>query len=243
MSGIRLLASSVLDGSTVTVSSGAGAVYLNDHDAGPQWVAAGTGAQTITVDATTIRAVRALALVHHNLLGVAVQLQQSDDGLSWTNVGAAIPVTTDPFTAAVSFGLHRYWRLAIPAGLASAAAIGELLFGAAHDVVDNPNLPTGKPAIVGNVARDRSPAGYPWNTRKGLPRRRYPYRWNALPDTDLAELVAAYGDCDEGTWPVVLTDQLGTVLWVTWEDAVLGPPDALGKQLQQVAATFEEIPQ
>lgn len=243
MSGIRLLASSVLAGATVTVSSGTGAPYLNDHDAGPQWIAAATTAQTITIDANAVRAVRALALVHHNLIGVAVQVQQSDDGAAWTNVGAALPVTADPFTAALAFGLHRYWRLAIPAGLASPAALGELLLGAAYDVLDNPNLPTGKPAIVGNVARDRSPAGYPWNTRKGLPRRRYAYRWNALPDTDLSALISAYDDCDEGTWPVVLTDQLGNVLWVTWEDAVLGPPEALGKQMQQVAATFEEIPQ
>ena len=163
-------------------------------------------------------------------------------------VGVALASLTFPYgTLAVNvtgaFVAGGLIGLADGRGLATPARIGELVLGVALAIVDNPNLPSGKPAIVGNVAHDRSPAGYPWNTRKGLPRRRYPLTWNALPDSDLALLLQAFQECDEGTWPLVFTDQLGTSMWATWETDPFGPPGALGKQLQQVTVTFEEVPQ
>lgn len=250
MSGIRLLTNSVFAGATtgagtLAVSSGAAtASALNDRDAGPQWVAADGAAQTITVDTNTLggNLGAALALIHHNLTGAAVTVQSGPDGIAWTPRGV-FAVNADPFFVAVPGAVAaRYWRLAIPA-LATPARIGEVMLGVALAILDNPNLPTGKPAYVADVAHDRSPAGYPWNTRKGQARRRYEYRWNALPDADLATLQHAFAEAGEGAYPVMLTDQLGVALWVTWENDALGPPGALGVHLQEMAATFEEIPQ
>jgi hypothetical protein len=255
VSGIRLLTNSALYGantaaSTLVVTSGVPlAGNLNDHDGGPQWIADAPSAQAITVDtqaAQTLPIASALALVHHNLAGVRIGVYGSADGTTFAKVADAV-VNADPFSVAIPTASYRYWRVWIPDPgqpvLAAPARVGELLLGSALSILDNPNLPTGKPAIVGNVARDRSPAGYPWNTRKGASRRRYEYRWNALPDADLATLRKAFAECGEGAQPLVLVDQLGTALWVTWEDTTLPQPGALGVQLQEMSASFEEVPQ
>lgn len=248
MSGIRLLTNSVYAGRTITASSGAAtAPYLNDKDAGPQWVAADTAAQTLAVDvgAGAVGAVSALALIHHNLMGGVVSISGSADNTAWTDIGpATITVDQDPFIVALPLTSYRYFRVVIPAGGAAPARIGELMLGVGLAIIDNPNLPSGKPGYVANVAHDRSPAGYPWNTRKGQARRRYEYEWHAMPGPDWATLVQAFRESGEGANPLVLTDQLGNVVWVTWEaDPMLGPPGALGVDLFEVSAVFEEIPQ
>jgi hypothetical protein len=246
MSGIRLLTGGVFARGTVVATSGTAlASYLNDADAGPQWVADTTAAQTLTIDtgaAPVAPFARTLALVHHNLpVGTAVAVDGSADAATWTPLGTLL-VIADPFLADLPAQTQwRYWRVRLPA-LAAVARLGEILLGIPYMIADNPNLPTGKPAIVGNVARDRSPAGYPWNTQKGLARRRYDYRWAALPDADLAFLEAAYAACANGARPLVLEDQLGTALWVTWEDAQLGAPGALGLHQQEMSAAYEEVP-
>jgi hypothetical protein len=238
-----IFAANLLEAASVTPAPASAGVLarLTDRDIASQYIGT-VGAITITVDlGASPGPVSAWALLHHNLTGVTVMLT-GDTFYPPTTVrdsldpaGADLLRTFAPVTV-------RYWQWTIPALAGAAApAIGELLLGVPREVADAPSLPTGWPAVVGNVARDRSPSGITWATRRGPARARLALEWSGLPEGDLEALLAAYTEAAEGALPLLLQDASGVVRWVTWTDPEIAP-EALGGGLFHVRSTFEEIP-
>jgi len=196
---------------------------------------------TLDVDfGTSPPAISGWGMVHHNLAGVTVTLASGTSFPPGTTRDALDPAGADlvrSFAAVTA----RYWRVTLPALAGSLAPlIGELLIGSAP-TLDEPSLPTGWPTIVGNVARDRSPAGVPWTTRRGSSRERLPLEWQGMPAADLVAYLAAYTACGEGEQPVLLALKDGVTRFMTWTDTEISP-EALGNGLFHVRSTFEGFP-
>jgi hypothetical protein len=244
-----LLATNLLASLTVAPapSSAGDVARLSDGDPGPQYVGA-VGAITLDVDlGATPPAVSSWGLLHHNITGVTMVLAS----------GAAFPpATTRDSVDPAGADLHRrfatvtarYWRWSIPALAGSVAPLlGELLLGTAISVPDKPTIPSGWPAMVGNVIHDRSPAGIPWATRRGPARARLSLEWAGIPEADLVALLAAYTATGEGERPLLVEDAQGVVRWMTWTDPELAPevikPGLTpAERLFHVRSTFEEFP-
>jgi len=223
-----------------TPSSAGVVARLTDGDPYAQWTGA-VGSVTLDVDlGTSPPAVSGWGMLHHNLSGVTVTLASGTSFPPGTTRDSLDPAGADLFRsfAAVT---ARYWRVTLPALSGSLAPlIGELVFGTSR-TIDEPGLPTGWPTIVGNVARDRSPAGVPWTTRRGSSRVRLPVEWQGMPEADLVSYFAAYADCGEGEQPVLLQLEDGVARFMTWTDTELSP-EALGNGLFHVRSTFEGFP-
>jgi hypothetical protein len=239
---MRLFAANLLEAVTIAPApSSAGEIArLTDRDIAPQYVGA-VGAVTLDADlGATPAPAAAWALLHHNLAGVTVTLKSGDSYPAATTRDSLDPAGADVLRAFASV-TARYWRLSIPALAGGVApAIGELVLGVPRTVADAPTLPTGWPAVVGNVARDRSPSGFPWATRRGPARVRLALEWGGMFQADLLELLAAYTETGEGARPFLLEDAAGVLRWVSWTDAELAP-EAIGG-LFHVRSTFEGIP-
>jgi hypothetical protein len=222
-------------------SSAGDVARLTDRDPGPQWVGA-IGAMTMDIDlGPTPPPVSSWGMLHHNLRGVTIVLGS----------GAAFPGLThrDEFDPGGAYFFHRfstvtarYWRVQMPAlSPAAAPLIGELLLGVPREIADKPTLPSGYAAVVGNVVRDRSPAGIPWATRRGPARARQSFEWAGMLQADLTTLLAAYAETREGALPLLVEDPLGIVRWMTWTDPEIAA-EGLGNGLFHVRSTFEEVP-
>jgi len=239
-----LVAANLLEAVTIAPapSSAGDVARLTDRDTAPQYIGA-VGAITLDADlGATPAPASAWALLHHNLTGVTVTLKSGDSYPAATTRDSLDPAAADvlrTFTPVTA----RHWRVSIPALAGGIApAIGELFLAVPRVVTPAPTLPTGWPTVVGNVARDRSPSGVPWATRRGPARARLALEWTALPQAELLELLAAYTEAEEGALPLLLQDASGVLRWVTWTDAELAP-EALGGGDFHVRATFEDIPQ
>lgn len=95
------------------------------------WAGTSTAAQYITLDLTTEDVADYFALAEHNLgsAGIACQLQGSDDGETWADVGEEIAPGNDSallhrFEAAT----YRFWRLGLTSG-SEAPTIGVFFLG------------------------------------------------------------------------------------------------------------------
>lgn len=238
-----LLTANVLDTATITPTpaSASDLARLTDLDVGPQYVGA-VGAITFDVDlGASPPAVASWALLHHNLSGVTVTLA-SGPAFPPATARDSVLATGDDLFRHVASVTARFWRLSIPA-LAGGLAplIGELLLGTPHYIDDKPTIPTGYPAVVANVTRDRSPAGIPWATQRGPARVRLALEWAGMLEPDLLALLAAYAESDDGARPLLVEDARGAARWMTWMDAELAP-EAVGAGLFHVRSTFEEFP-
>jgi hypothetical protein len=225
-------------------SSAGDVARLTDLDPGPQWAGA-VGTVTLDVDlGTSPAAVSSWGLLHHNLTGVTVTVVSGATFPAATARDSVAATGADVFRRFAST-TARYWRVTLPALTPPAAPlIGELLLGTPYALSNTaggkPTLPTGWPAVMGNVARDRSPAGVPYATRRGPPRAKLSYEWAGMSEADWLILAAAFAATNEGERPLLLEDDLGVSRWVTWMDTEL-TPEALGGHLYHVRSTFEEF--
>jgi len=265
---LTLFAESLLESATVTAS--VGDLYplarLYDRDHGPQYSPGFPQAWApfydivplpitldglalaqvdIDVDLGSNKTVSAWALINHNVTVVTASLFGDTTFPPTTSRDSVAPAGVTFLRTFASLSL-RYWRLRIPA-MAVAPSIGEFMLGVPHTITQNPILESAGRVIVGNVARDRTPFGYPRKTKKGAARTRLPYAWNHLVSaTDYAALVAVFAIIDEGAKNLLVKDEMDVLRFMEVTDNELTPvpiiPSAAGMVANSARLTLEEIP-
>jgi len=201
----------------------------------------------IDIDVGSNKSVSAWALVNHNITGVTVTLFGDTTFPPTTSRDSLNPLATTFLRTFTPVSL-RYWRLRIPAMGFAPPQIGECMLGVPHTITQNPILESAAPAIVGNVARDRTPAGYPRKAKRGASRVRLAYRWNYIvAGTDHAALAAVYALIDEGAKNLLVKDEDGVVRWMEVTDAEVSPVPVVnnpvvGSEVLSSRLTLEEIP-
>lgn len=198
----------------------------------------------ISIDLGSNLAVTGWALVNHNLTGITVTLKGDTTSPPSTTRDSFSATAVDTLRTFASLSL-RYWTITIPA-MATAPSIGELLLGVPAVINERPFVEKAARVTVGNVRRDRSPAGHPWSARRGVSRRKLPWGWNGLSATNLTLVETAFADCEEGVRNVLVRDESGTLRWMTWMDEALEPrPTGIGvdgEQQYDLAITLEQVP-
>jgi len=266
---LTLFAENLLESAAVTAAIGdlSPLARLYDRDHGPQYVpgfeqawnwgmagfplpfaALGGPALAqvdIDIDLGSNKSVSAWALVNHNVTGVTATLFGDTTFPPTTSRDSLDPLATTFLRTFTPLSL-RYWRLRIPA-MAVAPLIGEFMLGVPHTITQNPILESAGRVIVGNVARDRTPFGYPRKTKKGAARTRLPYAWNHLVSaTDYAALVAVFAIIDEGAKNLLVKDEMDVLRFMEVTDNELTPvpiiPSAAGMVANSARLTLEEIP-
>lgn len=267
---LTLFAQSLLESATVTAS--VGDLYplarLYDRDHGPQYSPGfpqawapfydivplpialdGLALAQVDIDVdlgATPSPVTGWALVNHNVTGVTATLFGKATFPPDTTIDSVAPAGVT-FLRTFTSQTLRYWRLRIPT-MAVAPSIGEFLLGVPHTITQNPILESAAPTIVGNVARDRTPAGYPRKTKKGAPRARLAYRWNYIvAGTDHAALAAVFALVDEGAKNLLVKDQDGVLRFMEVTDGEVSPvpvvnSPVVGSEVLSSRLTLEEIP-
>jgi hypothetical protein len=241
---LMLLAQNVLDGATLTsLPSTTSLDRLADRDRGLQWSGTSAVAHTITVTGAAATTVSALAFVNHTIT-VSVQIAGSNTGTFGAPFATATP-DMDPWVLifATQTFLNYEVRITTPS---VTPKIGELVLGPARVITLPPSLASSGVARVANTALDRSPYGYAWGVKNGPARARLPYAWTGIGGADLAQLQAAYTDCDNGAKPLIVRDPLGVARFMHWTSGTLAPVPLSGPlagDLYSVPdATFEEQP-
>lgn len=198
----------------------------------------------ISIDLGSNLPVTGWALVNHNLTGITVTLKGDTTSPPSTTRDSFSATAVDILRTFASLSL-RYWTITIPA-MASPPSIGELLLGVPAVIDERPFVEKAARVTVGNVRRDRSPAGHPWGSRRGVSRRRLPWGWNGLSATNLTLVETAFADCDEGVRNVLVRDESGALRWMTWMDEAIDPkPTGIGvngEQQYDLAITLEQVP-
>jgi hypothetical protein len=228
---------------TISVQPPANSGYplgrIDDRDRGPQYkgglqdwwampvifplvLAIKTPTQTvIDIDLGSSQTVSGWGMVNTSI-AVAITLTGDDVFPPTTTRDTKNPGGAD-FLDTFAGVTKRRWRITIPA---VTVAIGELLLGVPRVVTLNPYVTKAGVGTVGNVARDRSRAGYLWSAQRGPARDRLVWGWLALSLADLTTVQGAFSDCAQGAKKVLVQDPAGTLRWMDWLDDVLAPVPA-----------------
>ena len=199
----------------------------------------------IDIDLGSAKPVSGWAAVNHNITGVTATLFGDSSFPPTTSRDSVAPAGATFLRTFATLTL-RYWRLRIPA-MAVAPMIGEFLLGVPHTIAQNPILESAGRVVVGNVVRDRTPAGYPRKTKRGAPRVRLSYAWNHMDSaTDYAALAAVFALLDEGARNLLVKDEMDVLRFMEVADSELTPvpiiPSAAGMVANAARLTLEEIP-
>ncbi len=223
MGTLTLLSASVMEAGTLaTTPASTNTGRLADRDRTLQWTAFSAAQTDITLTLPLGQPISALALVHHNLgLPAIIELAGSNTG-TFTTPFATITVNADPFFTTFASQAFKYYNVRIPAGVV-AAKIGELMLGIPSVFSLPPFLDSAYPATLGNVRRDLSRAGHVWAVQQGPKRAQLAYRWTGLNNADLALLLAAYDDTQQGAKNLLVKDELDVVRWMSWDAPALRP--------------------
>jgi hypothetical protein len=105
---------------------------LTDDRAYTAWKAASTGIKYITVDCASAKSADAVAIIGHNFdtAGIAISVESSDNGSSWTErMAPGVPDQDRAVLGIFTRVSARYWRVKLANG-SVAPRIGELKLGA-----------------------------------------------------------------------------------------------------------------
>lgn len=199
----------------------------------------------IDIDLGSAQAVSAWALVHHNLAGITVTLFGDNTSPATTSRDSFTPAGADVLRAFAAQTL-RYWRVRIPA-MATAPEIGELLLGVPRVIGQNPHLDSAGRTVLGNVARDYSPAKHPHATQLGPARTRLAWTWPSITAGDEAARAGAVTETDEGAKPLLVRDEDAVLRWMeivdpSWEPRPVVPSPTIGGESVSARLTLEEVP-
>jgi len=227
-------------GAAITTSPSTSAALiarLFDRDRGARWAGVSSAQHDITIDLLSAMGATHLSFVNHNL-AVTVEVAGSSNGTFGAPFTTAL-VNSDPFMIVFpSLQTWRYFNVRIPAG-AVTPGIGELSLGVPRTIT-SPTAKVSAKAIVGNVARDQSPAGYSWAAKLGAPRTRLDCAWNGIETAiDQVALEGAYADTAEGSKKLLVRDAFGVLRWMEITDAELAG-EILNGRLNTARLTLEE---
>lgn len=206
---------------TVPAATGFPKERLFDRDRAPQWKGDAAAQKDVILDLGAGGGTASgWAIVNHNVGAHAIEVATSPDNITYTLRSSAAPGTADAFMATFTPASARYWRMRIP-NLGVAAQIGELLLGVPVALPTPELAPDYVDTVVGNVQRDRSPAGYSWSVRRGASVRQFRFGWTSLEDADVDLLRQAYAEADEGAKKFLYVDAWGEAFWVEFLDDTL----------------------
>jgi len=108
--------------------------------------------------ATTIKAVDRLLVFNHNLDGLDMEVEWSDNDADWTSVASWTQSGSDVIDQSWSSVTHRYWRVTITSP-ASAPSIGELWLTQTYTWTRTPTYASGDIGNDHSVEEIRDPSG------------------------------------------------------------------------------------
>ncbi len=155
----------ILETSSVTLAQGAvNASYplyrLWDRDIGRMFEAAAAATIEVRIDQGAVPAGvdRLFIPGGHNLSGVALDLQHSDDDVTYTSIGAWAQADANLIVKSFTTAAHRYWKF-IAANPAFAPQMAELFLTSTYTWEKLPGRPGGPFEDVFNVKSDVTASG------------------------------------------------------------------------------------
>jgi hypothetical protein len=231
---------------------------LYDRDQSAQWDALGVGVWSLAdsfplsmavgvppqidfpIDHGVAKPMSYWAVVNTNITGVVASLYGGNTNPPGTLLDS-VTLTGGIMARIFPLVSLRYSLVRVLAMSGVAPALGELMLGV-PDVVIGPTSKSGGEAMVGNVARDRTPFGYPRTTKLGPARERLDYEWAGVGrDQDRATLRKVYRTCDEGAKSLLVRDPFNVDRWMQITSAELAGKVINGR-LSTAALTLEEVP-
>ncbi len=188
----------ILESSTVTLSAGAAdASYplyrLWDRDIGRPFKAADTSTLEIKIDqgAAPLAIDRLIVPAGHNMAGMTLDLQYSDDNVTYTSALGAPFVQPDTGLIQKSFAssAHRYWEFAISGTIGAAPQLAEMFLSPTSDISPDPDFGW-VPDTEWNVQNDVTAAGQDRFLELGGPKEVRKYDMKHLSDSEAAVITA-----------------------------------------------------
>jgi hypothetical protein len=195
----------------------------------------------IKIDLGSNLPVTGIGFVNHNLTGITVTVKADTTTPPTTTRDTFSATGVDVLRTFATLSL-RYWWITMPA-MASPPTIAEILFGLPAVITENPHFEQAGLATLGNVRRDRSPAGKPFTTKRGVSRGRLQWGWNGIADANRVLIEGAFADCDDGAKDIQVKDHVGALRWMSFTSEAIEPtPKAGALGLNELTIELEDSP-